>query len=228
MTISVLIADDQDIVRCGLRALVEACPGFTVVAEAADGAHAVSQARRHRPDVALVDLDMPYVDGITATVRLRALDSPAAVVVLTDGSAVADARAVDAFDAGASGFLAKEMLPGQLRSALRAAAAGGMVVSPEALDGIVRTITGPGASQFADACALLPELNESESKVLTLLGSGLSNLDIARRLHLSSASVKTYVSRLLGKLGLENRTQAAILAYEAGLVGGGRILEPAA
>ncbi|WP_411144440.1 response regulator [Streptomyces sp. x-80] len=215
MTASVLIVDDQVLIRSGLRQLVGTSPAFEVVAEAGDGAEAVAQARAHRPDVVLMDVRMPRVDGVAATAQLMRFAAPPKVLVLTGFDV--DDRVLDALEAGACGFLFKDLTPWQLETAMRTVLAGGRVVAPAVLDSLVRRATGPArGGAVPDG---LGRLSDSERRVLALIGAGLTNAQIARRLHLAQASVKTYVSRTLAKLGLDNRTQAAILAYEAGLAG---------
>ncbi|MEC4017963.1 response regulator transcription factor [Streptomyces sp. H27-D2] len=212
-----LIVDDQAVIRSELRRLVEPLPAFDVVAEAGDGAEAVAEARTHQPDVVLMDVRMPHVDGIVATAHLMSFTAPPKVLIMTGFDI--DDRVLDALEAGACGFLMKDLSPGQLETAMRTALVGGRVMAPEALDSLVRRASAAGHARGASARAWLTQLSGSERRVLALIGAGLTNAQIARQLHLSQASVKTYVSRALTKLGLENRTQAAILAYEAGLVG---------
>ncbi|MFF4409558.1 response regulator [Streptomyces sp. NPDC001262] len=215
MPASVMVVDDQEAIRSSLRLLVESTPEFEVVAEAGDGFEALAKARTHRPDAVLMDIRMPRADGIVATERLMRFVSPPKVLVLT--SFDVDDRVLDALEAGAAGFLLKDLCPQQLTAALRTVMAGGRVVAPEALESLVQRASAGERECGADAQHRLSGLNGSERRVLGLIGAGLSNAQIARRLHLSQASVKTYVSRMLAKLGLDNRTQAAILAYEAGL-----------
>ncbi|MFC5722297.1 response regulator [Streptomyces gamaensis] len=216
MAASVLIADDQASIRSSLSLLVGTTPEFEVTAEAADGTEALSKARTHRPDVVLMDVRMPGVDGIAATRQLMRFSRPPRVLMLT--SFDVDDRVLDALEAGASGFLLKDLCSRQLAAALRTVVAGGRVVSPEVLDNLVRrATTTPDRSCGADLQQRLAQLSGSERRVLELIGAGLTNSQIAQRLYLSQASVKTYVSRMLAKLSLDNRTQAAILAYDAGL-----------
>ncbi|MGW1077590.1 response regulator [Streptomyces sp. NPDC002537] len=215
MVTSVLVVDDQALIRSSLCLLLRSAPEFEVIGEAADGAEAIAKARTHSPDVVLMDIRMPHVDGIAATERLMRFTHPPKVLVLT--SFEVDDRVLDALEAGASGFLLKGLCQQQLVAALRTVLAGGRVVSPEVLDSLVRRSTTPDWVGRAGLDRRLAQLTESERRVLELIRSGLTNAEVARRLHLSQASVKTYVSRMLSKLGLENRTQAAILAYEAGL-----------
>lgn len=216
MAASVLIADDQASIRSSLSLLLGSIPEFEVTAEAVDGTEAVAKARALRPDVVLMDVRMPGVDGIAATRQLMRFGQPPRVLMLT--SFDVDDRVLDALEAGACGFLLKDLCTRQLETALRTVVAGGRVVSPEVLDSLVRrATTPPDRSCDADLQQRLAQLSGSERRVLELIGAGLTNAEIAQRLYLSPASVKTYVSRMLTKLSLENRTQAAILAYDAGL-----------
>ncbi|MFK0296792.1 response regulator [Streptomyces sp. NPDC090442] len=221
MTASVLVVDDQPLIRSSLCLLLSTAPGFKVTAEAEDGADALAKARTHRPDVVLMDVRLPRFDGIAATEQLMRFTRPPKVLMLT--SFDVDDRVLDALEAGAAGFLLKDLCPQQLPAALRTVLCGGRVVSAEVLDSLVRraSTTKRGRTTAAGQ-ERLAQLSGSERRVLELLGAGLTNAEIARRLYLSQASVKTYVSRMLAKLELDNRTQAAILAYEAGLAGSER------
>ncbi|MFF4404783.1 response regulator [Streptomyces sp. NPDC001262] len=212
----ILIVDDQVIIRSGLRLLIEASEDFEVVGEAADGAEAVSRVAELRPDVVLMDLHMPRTDGVEATVQLMRMPDPPSVLVLSTYDT--DARVIEALEAGASGFLLKDLCPQELSSALYAAAKGGRVFTPSVLQALVRQAIRRTPIRVGAVHEKLAALGESEQRVLALLGAGKTNAQIAEDLHLSASSVKTYVSRTLVKLGLENRTQAAIVAYEAGLV----------
>ncbi|MEU8567161.1 response regulator transcription factor [Streptomyces pathocidini] len=212
-----MIVDDQAIIRSGLRALVESFDEFEVVAEASDGAEAVSQCRSHQPDLVLMDLRMPHVDGVGGTRRLSMLDPAPKIVVLTTYNV--DDKVIDAFEAGACGFLLKDFKPQELLAGMHNALAGGRSVSSGVLDTLLRRAAPRIPSDLLACRAKLEELSDGERRVLALVGEGLTNAEIAQRLCLSAASVKTYVSRALAKLNLDNRTQAAILAYEAGLVG---------
>lgn len=214
MTIRVMVVDDQSLIRSGLVTLLASAPGIEVVAEAADGAEAVPLARLHRPDVVLMDLVMPKVDGMEATVRLLRLPDPPRVLVLTGYTA--DDLVLDALRAGAAGFLLKDLRPEELFAGIRTVAAGGSALAPDVMRALLeRADTRTGAPDHARQ---LSTLSPGERDVLALVGEGRTNLQIAEALHLSPASVKTYVSRILTQLDLSNRTQAAILAYEAGLV----------
>ena len=215
--ISVLIADDQALVRAGFRAILEAQPGISVCGEAEDGRAAIELVRRRRPDVVLMDIQMPEVDGLEATRRLLRDSEPenqVAVLMLTTFDL--DAYVYDALRAGASGFLLKDTPPEDLVAAIRVVARGDALIAP----GITKRLI----EQFARSApastppAALAELTPREAEVLILVASGLSNAEIADELVLSHATVKTHVKRILFKLGLRDRVQAVVLAYEAGLV----------
>jgi DNA-binding NarL/FixJ family response regulator len=218
--ISVLIADDQALVRAGFRAILEAQPGITVCGEAADGRAAVDLALRRRPDVVLMDIQMPDVDGIEATRRILAdedAEHPVAVLMLTTFDL--NEYVYEALRAGASGFLLKDVPPEDLIAAVRVVAAGNGLIAP--------TITKRLIEQFARTAPpstpppALGELTPREVEVLTLVARGLTNGEIAGELVLSEATVKTHVKRVLSKLGARDRVQAVVLAYEAGLVAPG-------
>ncbi|MEU7166283.1 response regulator transcription factor [Streptomyces morookaense] len=218
MSIRVMIVDDQAIIRMGLTMLVDSSDDFEVVAEAGDGAEALSQVAAHRPDVVLMDLNMPRVDGVEATRRLMRLPEPPMVLVLSVFDA--DARVLEALEAGACGFLLKDLRPEELFAALHTVASGCRVVAPEVLTSLVRRAADHTPIRVNGAGEKLSLLSQGERRVLALVAAGMTNAEIARTLHLSGASVKTYVSRTLAKLGLDNRTQAAIIAYEMGLAPG--------
>lgn len=206
--IRVLLADDQDLVRAGLRSLLDAQDGVEVVGEAADGAEAVALAVRLLPDVVVMDLRMPRRDGVAATAELRALLPAMRVLVLSTFDEDELVRAAVA--AGACGYLLKDAPVEQLLLGLRCAASGQTLVSPA----IARRLL----DRFAAPLRPLPDLTSRERDVLVLLARGLSNRELGRQLHVSEATVKTHVSSLLAKLGLRDRLQAAVLAYETGLV----------
>ncbi|MCM1971422.1 response regulator transcription factor [Streptomyces sp. ZAF1911] len=214
MTIRVMVVDDQSLIRSGLVTLLASAPDIEVVAEAADGAEAVPLARTYRPDVVLMDLVMPKVDGMEATLQLLRLPEPPRVLVLTGYTA--DDLVLDALRAGAAGFLLKDLRPEELFAGIRTVAAGGSALAP----GVMRVLLerADTRTEAPDHAEQLSTLSPGERDVLALVGEGRTNLQIAEALHLSPASVKTYVSRILTQLDLSNRTQAAILAYEAGLV----------
>ena len=218
MTIRVLVVDDQELVRSGLRMIVDAQPDLEVVAEAADGREAIEAYRRSRPDVVLMDIRMPNVDGVEATRRIAGPDVPAAerarVLILTTFDL--DEHVVDALRAGASGFMLKDAPPAELTHAIRVVAAGDALLAPSVTRRLISTFVGRG--QTLASRAVLEQLTERELDVLKLLARGLSNAQIADELVLGEATIKTHVARVLDKLGLQNRVQAAILAYETGLV----------
>jgi DNA-binding NarL/FixJ family response regulator len=221
--ISVLIADDQALVRAGFRAILEGQPGISVCGEAANGREAVEQARTLRPDVVLMDIQMPEVDGLEAT-RTLLLDPDLELAVLMLTTFDLDAYVYDALRAGASGFLLKDTPPEDLIAAIRVVARGDALIAP----GITKRLI----EQFAQSAPVsappsLSELTPREAEVLILVAGGLSNGEIAAELFLSHATVKTHVKRILSKLGLRDRVQAVVLAYEAGLVlPGGRSATP--
>ena len=218
-TVKVLLVDDDALVRAGLRLILSSADDIDIVGEADDGADAVAAVQQHRPDVVLMDIRMPRVDGITATAALRALDKPPQVVVLTTFQA--DAHVVAALRAGASGFLVKDTPPGDILTAIRLVAAGDAIISPS----VTRTLLGhfaqSGASERQQAAARkLADLSDREREVATAVGAGSSNAEIASMLFMSEATVKAHVSRLLSKLDLNNRVQIAILVHDAGQAGG--------
>jgi DNA-binding NarL/FixJ family response regulator len=213
--VRVVIVDDEPMVCAHLRTILGAANDIEVVAEAHDGAEAVEAVVRHRPDLVLMDLRMPGVDGLAATERIGTLPAPPPVVVLTTFDA--DSHVLAALRAGAAGFLVKTTAPQDLIELVRVAAAGHTVLSPIATARLVAA-SSAGRRRDADAKARLRALTDRELEVLTCLGRGLSNADIARELSLSEATVKSYVSRMLVKIDCRNRTQAGVLAHEAGLV----------
>jgi len=211
---SVLVADDQELVRAGLCTILERRDGIDVLGEAADGREAVREARRLRPDVVLMDVRMPGLDGIAATRELAG--SPCRVLMLTTFDL--DEYVYDALRAGASGFLLKDAPPDRLVEAIRAVAAGDVLLAPSITRRLVeRYAARPGAA----APPGLDELTAREREVLVLIARGLSNAEIADTLVVSMPTVKTHVGRVFLKLGLRDRAQAVIVAYEAGLVRAG-------
>jgi DNA-binding NarL/FixJ family response regulator len=212
MTISVLIVDDDELVRVGLRAIVDAEPDLQVVGEAADGAEVVPLAARSRPDVVLMDVRMPAIDGIQATRRLLAAssDPPRVLVVTTFEN---DDYVYDALRAGASGFLLKRARPAEVVEAIRVAARGESLLFPAALRRLVAGRVGGGGDRLRDA-----GLTDREADVLRRMAAGLSNAEIAAELVVSVETVKTHVGNVLAKLGARDRTQAVIAAYESGFV----------
>jgi DNA-binding NarL/FixJ family response regulator len=219
VTISVLLADDQPLLRRGFRMIIEAEEDLTVTAEASDGDEAIECARRNPPDVVLTDIRMPGCDGIEATRRIIAASPEIRVLVLTTFDL--DEYAFGALRAGASGFLLKDVHPAELVTAIRTVAAGNAVVSPRVtrrlLEEYAQLPTVP-AAQRADRFPRLSSLTDREGEVLTAVARGLSNAEIAGSLYVSETTVKSHVGRILAKLGLRDRVQIVVLAYEAGIV----------
>ena len=216
VAVRVVVVDDEVMVCAHLRTILGSAPGLDVVDEAHDGAEAVEAVRRSRPDVVLMDLRMPNVDGLTAIERIGKLNDPPAVVALTTFDA--DEYVLRALRAGAAGFLVKSTPPEDLIGLVRVAAEGNVVLSPAAARRLVAA-SADRQSSSRRARELVESLTEREVEVLACLGEGLSNAQIAARLYLSEATVKGYVSRMLDKLGCANRTQAGLLAHDAGIVG---------
>lgn len=215
--VRVVVVDDEPMVCGFLRTILGSADDLAVVAEAHDGAAGVATVLRERPDVVLMDLRMPGLDGIAAIERIvAALPEPPAIVVLTTFDA--DQYVLRALRAGATGFLVKSTPPEELIGLVRVAAEGHTVLSPAAARRLIAA-SADGSATRDSARRLVRSLTEREAEVLACLGEGLSNARIAARLHLSEATVKGYVSRLLDKLGCANRTQAGLLAHDAGLVG---------
>ncbi|MFF8260970.1 response regulator [Streptomyces virginiae] len=214
--IRVVIADDEPLIRAGIRMILTSAPDIEVVAEAANGREAVDLALAHVPAVMLLDIQMPVMDGLTALGELRrAAPEVRALILTTFGE---KENVLRALGQGGAGFLLKDSAPGELIGAVRAAAAGDAYLSPGATRHVVDQLaSGRAAVRGEEARRQVAELSERERGVLALLGEGLSNADAGRRLHMSEATVKTYVSRILAKLGCENRVQAALLARDAGL-----------
>jgi two-component system, NarL family, response regulator LiaR len=205
--VRVLIADDHSVVRQGLRMFLGLDPELEVIGEASDGAQAIEMARALTPDVVLMDLLMPGTDGITATERIRAQTPDTEVLALT--SVLEDASVVAAVQAGAVGYLLKDTEADQLCKAIKAAAQGQVQLAPQAAARLVREVRGPDSSE---------KLTQRETDVLRALARGLTNREIGRALTIGERTVKTHVSHLLGKLGLQSRTQAALYAVRIGLV----------
>ncbi|MFE7467341.1 response regulator [Streptomyces sp. NPDC057499] len=216
---TVLIADDQPMQRFGFRMLLESQDDMTVVGEAGNGLEALELAQRHHPDVALMDIRMPLLDGIEATRRIVRTGARTRVLIVTTFDL--DRYAYDGLRAGASGFLVKDALPQELLSGIRAVAVGDAVVAPgltrRLLDAYVQHLpTVPGGPAPMDA--RIAPLTDREREILTVIGQGWSNTEIAERLHLAESTVKTHVSRILAKTGSRDRVQAVILAYDTHLV----------
>ncbi|MGW4909057.1 response regulator [Streptomyces sp. NPDC004270] len=210
----VVVVDDQALVRTGFRLILTA-DGIEVVAEATDGHQAVDAVRRTRPDVVLMDIRMPELDGLEATRRILATPDPPRVLMLTTFDL--DRYVYAALSAGASGFLLKDVTPEHLTAAVRTVRAGDALLAPAITRRLVERFAragGDSGTRHRDLGHLTPR----ELDVLRLLAQGLSNAELAARLHLSEATVKTHVSRLLGKLSLRDRAQAVVVAYETGLV----------
>ncbi|WP_189221784.1 response regulator [Saccharothrix coeruleofusca] len=212
--IQVLLVDDQELMRMGFRMVLDAQEDISVVGEAGDGLDAVHMAERLRPDVVLMDVRMPVLDGVEATKRITEAGTGKVLVMTTFDM---DEYALSALRNGASGFLLKDTPPGDLVSALRAVASGDAVVSPSVTKRLLSRFLGDGGGELRDA-SVLDVLTEREREVLVLIAKGLSNTEIARKLFLSEATVKTHVGRILAKLELRDRVQAVVLAYETGLV----------
>jgi len=214
--IGIVVADDHQVVRAGFAALLDTQPDFTVLGTAADGAQAVSVCRAVRPDVVLMDVRMPGIDGIEATRQLTANgDGAPRVLILTTFDL--DEYVFDALRAGASGFLLKDVTAERLFDAVRVIAAGEALLAPVVTRRLISEFARirPAA---APAPAALSVLTPRETEVLRLVAEGLSNAEIAGRLVVTEETVKTHVSRVLAKLGLRDRTQAVVMAYESGLV----------
>ena len=216
MTVKVMIADDQQLLRAGFRLILERQDGVEVVAEANDGGEAVDQARTHHPDVILMDIRMPGIDGIQATRLILADPATAHTRILILTTHDLDEYVYDALRAGASGFLLKDLPPEQLTAAVLAAPQGDTLLAPAVTRRLIEHFTA--TSRPPTPPAALSRLTPREVQVLQLLAHGLSNAEIATRLVLSEATVKTHVGRILAKLELRDRVQAVVLAYETGLV----------
>ncbi len=214
----VVIADDQPMMRAGFKAVLEATGNIEVVAEAGTGREAVEAAARLRPDVVLMDIRMPEMDGLEATRILAGPDAaePARVVVLTTFGL--DEYIIEALRAGASGFLLKDAPTQEVVDAVRAVAAGDAVLAPAVTRRLLDQVGRRLPAAMSRAPEGLSELTDREQQVLRMLAVGLANAEIAEALVLSEATVKTHVSNLLGKLGLRDRVQAVIYAYESGLI----------
>lgn len=217
--IRVVIVDDQELVRAGFRALLDAEDDVEVVGEAGVGDAAVVTVAATGPDVVLMDIRMPGINGIEATRRIRRLDDPPEVLILTTFDT--DENVFDALEAGAAGFLVKDTPPTQLIEALRAAVAGGAVISPATTRRLVDHLVATRLTRDRSAPQGLELLTDREREVLELVALGCSNREIAARLTISELTAKTHVSRLLAKLEVSSRVQAAALAYRTGLVRAG-------
>ena len=215
--VRIVVVDDQEVVRAGFAALLDTQPDFTVVGTAADGAAAVRVCREHRPDVVLMDVRMPIMDGIETTARLTAGsgDHPRILMLTTFDL---DEHVFDALSAGASGFLLKDVTAERLFEAVRVVAAGEALLAPAVTRRLIAEFARLRPPRQAALASPLADLTPRETEVLRLIAEGLSNPEIAARLVVSEETVKTHVSRMLSKLGLRDRTQAVVAAYETGLV----------
>jgi DNA-binding NarL/FixJ family response regulator len=222
--IHVLVADDQELVRAGFVMILDAQPDLTVVGEAADGAEAIRLARELSPDVVLMDVRMPTVDGIEATAAI-CRDSSARVLVLTTFDL--DEYVYEALRAGASGFLLKDMRRHELVAAVRTVAAGAALLAPTVTRRLIADVVARSRPASPRADFRLATLTARETETLRLVARGLSNAEIAAELYVTEHTVKTHVSSILSKLDLRDRVQAVVLAYESGLVLPGDIAPPA-
>ena len=213
---SVLIADDQALVRMGLRKILETEPGTEVVGEVTDGEEAVDAARRLQPDLILMDIRMPVLDGIEATRRIVAERPQTRVLILTTFGL--DGYVYDALRAGASGFMLKDAPPEEIAAAVRIVAAGDALLAPTVTRSVIEEFARRAPPNRADPPTAVTTLTPREREVLDLLARGLSNPEICARLVVSEATTKTHVARILQKLGVRDRIQAVIYAYETGLI----------
>ncbi|MEV7625242.1 response regulator transcription factor [Actinoplanes sp. NPDC089786] len=221
MSVRVLLAEDEALVRAGFRVLLERTPGVEVVAEAADGDEAIALTRAHRPDVVLMDIRMPRTDGLTATRRILGDQRLPGVRVIVLTTFEFDEYVYEALRAGASGFLLKDLSPDELRHAVRVVAAGDALLAPA----VTRRLIAAFARVGADPPPGLDTLTAREREVVGLLADGLSTTDIAGRLGMSPATAKTHTNRAMAKLGARDRAQLVVLAYRGGLAGLPRTLD---
>ncbi len=215
MSVRIAIVDDEALVRGGFRAILEAEPEFEVVAEAADGRQALVAADRFDPDVVVMDIRMPELDGLAATRQLKATHPDVRVLIVTTFDL--DDHVYDALQAGAAGFLLKDARPTELIAAVRAVAAGDALIAPQVTRRLIEAFVASRPRETVGA-ERLAGLSEREREVLLLLATGLSNREIAAAMSLSEATIKSHVAGVLGKLGVRDRVQAVIVAYETGLV----------
>lgn len=220
MTVKVLLVDDEALIRAGFRALLTSIPDFQVVGEAANGAEAVQAARTLRPDVALIDIRMPVMDGLEATRRIVQTSpdgTPRMLVVTTFDR---DEYVFEALRAGASGFVLKDTPPEQLIEAIRIIAAGDALLSPTVTRRLITEFVThvPPPTKADDSPTTLAALTDREREVLVQVATGKSNAELAAHLHMSPATAKTHVSNLLTKLGVRDRVQLVVIAYESGLI----------
>ena len=210
----VVIADDQALVRAGFRLILEEVGGFQVVGEAADGEQAIAAVRRHRPDLVLMDVRMPNLDGIEATRRILSGGASCRIVILTTFDL--DEHVFAALRAGASGFLLKDVSPEQLVASLRMLAGGESLLAPSITRRLIERFAAPDAGPAASQ--VLSTLTEREREVLVLIARGLNNDELAAELRVGESTIKTHVGRVLAKLELRDRVQAVVFAYENGLI----------
>ncbi len=213
-SLRVVIADDQALVRAGFRLILEEVGGFQVVGEAADGEQAIAAVRRHRPDLVLMDVRMPNLDGIEATRRIVSAGASCRIVILTTFDL--DEHVFAALRAGASGFLLKDVSPEQLVASLRMLAAGESLLAPSITRRLIERFAAPDAGPAASQ--VLSTLTEREREVLVLIARGLNNDELAAELRIGESTIKTHVGRVLAKLELRDRVQAVVFAYENGLI----------
>jgi DNA-binding NarL/FixJ family response regulator len=220
MTIRVLLVDDQALLRQGFRMILDHEPDIVVVGEAGDGEAAVESAASCHPDVVLMDIRMPVIDGVEATRRIVSADPEVRVLILTTFDL--DEYAFGALRAGASGFLLKDVPPEQLAAGIRTVASGDAVVSPRItrrlLDECAHLLEAPADGGTDEGVVAMTKLTEREKEVLVAVADGLSNAEIGQRLFVSEATVKSHVGRILGKLGLRDRVQAVVYAFQTGIV----------
>ena len=215
--IRIVVVDDDALVRTGLDLILGAAPDFEVVGQACDGAEALEVVERLRPDVVLMDIRMPVMDGVAATAALVAREAAPKIIVLTTFDS--DDLVVRALRAGAAGFLLKDTPPSKMIEAIRAVVAGETALSPSVVASVVAmAVQTAGGDRSGRALARLAELTEREREVAVAIGRGRSNAEIAGELYMSVATVKAYVTRIFDKLGVENRVQVAMIVHDAGLV----------
>lgn len=215
MTVRIAIADDEALVRGGFRAILDTEPGFEVVAEVADGRQALAAVERFTPDVVVMDIRMPELDGLAATRQLRVTHPGVRILIVTTFDL--DEYVYDALQAGAAGFLLKDARPTELIGAVRAVASGDALIAPQVTRRLIEAFVAARPAVTTDD-ARLEALSAREHEVLLLLARGLSNREIAAAMDLSEATIKTHVAAVLAKLGVRDRVRAVIVAYETGLV----------